>query len=304
MLPQLGHGGGTPMPRNESDASSSSTLPTPSAAETMIGAAAFGRTWRKITRPSPAPSARAATTKSRPRSASTSARTSRLVQPRCETDQQDEHREGQAIPQRDRHQENEDARQREADIHTPHQHPVYPAAIVSGGGADQRAEGDGHQGAERGDAQRHPRTPHDPAPDVSTQHVGPEDERPGGRQILQADDVELRVRVERRNERRGDGDDGEKRQDAEAPRRGAVAEEAAPPFAALRALVHRPHRFRGQEQRDEQREPGPERHVATVSRSDGRTRRRGSAMPSRTSATRLPSTTTTLAMSAVAVTTG
>src|ERR1041385_1637576 len=102
----------------------------------------------------------------------------------------------------------------------------------------------------------------------------------------------------------GDAEQDVGHQVAEAPRCGAVAEEAAPPLAALRALAPRPHRFRGQEQRDEQREPGPERHVATVSRADARTRRRGSAMPSRTSATRLPSTTTTLAMSAVAVTTG
>ncbi|PYP09224.1 MAG: hypothetical protein DMD59_09660 [Gemmatimonadetes bacterium] len=79
MLPQVGSGGLMPIPRKDSDASSRSTFPTPSAAETMIGAAAFGRTWRKITRPLPAPSARAATTKSRCRSESTSARTSRLV---------------------------------------------------------------------------------------------------------------------------------------------------------------------------------------------------------------------------------
>src|SRR3990172_4186314 len=55
MLPQLGAGGGTPMPRNDSAASSSSTLPMPRAAETMIGAAALGRTWRKITRAPPPP---------------------------------------------------------------------------------------------------------------------------------------------------------------------------------------------------------------------------------------------------------
>src|SRR5438552_5716483 len=79
MLPQLASGGGTPMPRKGSAASSSSTFPTPSAAETMIGAAAFGSTWRRITRLEPAPSARAATTKSRCRRESTSARTSRLV---------------------------------------------------------------------------------------------------------------------------------------------------------------------------------------------------------------------------------
>src|SRR5206468_2223446 len=39
MLPQLGRGGATPMPRKDSDASSRSTLPTLRAADTMIGAA-------------------------------------------------------------------------------------------------------------------------------------------------------------------------------------------------------------------------------------------------------------------------
>src|SRR2546422_7497814 len=78
ILPQLASGGLMPMPRKDNAASSRSTFPTPSAADTMIGAAAFGRTWRKITRPVPAPSACAATTKSRCRRESTSALTSRL----------------------------------------------------------------------------------------------------------------------------------------------------------------------------------------------------------------------------------
>src|SRR2546429_222281 len=51
----------------------------PSAADTMIGAAALGSTWRKIRRVGPAPTARAAATNSRSRRPSTSARTSRLV---------------------------------------------------------------------------------------------------------------------------------------------------------------------------------------------------------------------------------
>src|SRR5439155_3684761 len=79
MFPQLGAGEGTPMPRNDSPASSSITLPIPSAADTMIGAAALGNTWRKITRAGSAPSARAAATNSRSRTLNTSARTSRLV---------------------------------------------------------------------------------------------------------------------------------------------------------------------------------------------------------------------------------
>src|SRR5881396_3556324 len=44
MLPQLGVGEGTPIPRNESPASSSIMWPMPRAPETMIGAAALGRT--------------------------------------------------------------------------------------------------------------------------------------------------------------------------------------------------------------------------------------------------------------------
>src|SRR5881409_3788064 len=44
ILPQLGAGEGTPRPRNESPASSSIMWPMPRAAETMIGAAALGRT--------------------------------------------------------------------------------------------------------------------------------------------------------------------------------------------------------------------------------------------------------------------
>src|SRR5437667_1885704 len=44
MLPQLGVGEGPPIPRNESPASSSIMWPMPRAPETMIGAAALGRT--------------------------------------------------------------------------------------------------------------------------------------------------------------------------------------------------------------------------------------------------------------------
>src|SRR4029077_1915945 len=44
MFPQLGAGDGTPIPRNDNPASSSITLPMPSAADTMIGAAALGNT--------------------------------------------------------------------------------------------------------------------------------------------------------------------------------------------------------------------------------------------------------------------
>src|SRR2546422_5420379 len=79
MFPQLGTGDGTPMPRNDRLASSSMTLPMPSAADTISGAATLGRTWRRMMRAGRAPSARAAATNSRSRSDRTSARTRRLV---------------------------------------------------------------------------------------------------------------------------------------------------------------------------------------------------------------------------------
>src|SRR5258707_744584 len=164
MLPQVGSGGLMPIPRNDRDASSKSTFPTPSAADTMIGAAAFGRTWRKITRPLP-------------------------------------------------------------------------------------------------------------------------------------------VRIERRDEGRGERHDDQEGEDPEPPRGRAVAKEAAPPIVADGAVTQRPHQLGGRYQSDEQGEPVAERHAVRASTSaPTRTRSRGSASPKRMSARRLPPTTTVLATSAVAVT--
>ena len=65
MFPQLGVGGGTPMPRNESADSVRIAAATPRVAEISTGDKALGRIWRKMIRRSEAPSARAARTKSR-----------------------------------------------------------------------------------------------------------------------------------------------------------------------------------------------------------------------------------------------
>src|SRR5207249_3205065 len=171
--------------------------------------------------------------------------------------------------------------------------------------ADHGAERDRDERAQRADPQRDARPIHDPAPHVAAEDIRPENERPGGRQILEVDGVRLHDRIERSDQRRGDGDGDQEYQDDEPPRRRAVAEKAPPPLVLQPALAQRPRGFRGRDERDEQCEPAAERHAVTFSSSPPpppRTRRRGSAIPSRMSASRFPATTTTLAMSAVAVT--
>jgi len=78
-----------------------------------------------------------------------------------------------------------------------------------------------------------------------------------------------------------------------------------PALAAQPALAEGADGFGGGDQRDDQREPRAERHaVSTWATGSARTRSRGSAMPRRMSASRFPATTTTLAVKAVAVTSG
>src|SRR4026208_960892 len=60
MLPQEAVGSGTPRPRNERADSVRIAAATPKLAETITGARAFGRRWRKMMRPSRAPRARCA----------------------------------------------------------------------------------------------------------------------------------------------------------------------------------------------------------------------------------------------------
>src|SRR5712691_10426537 len=118
-------------------------------------------------------------------------------------------------------------------------------------------------------------------------------------------DVELLVRVERRDEGRGQRDEHQEREDPESPRRRAVAKEAAPALVPHRAVAERPDQLGRHDQRDTQREPRAQRHAVRASASaSARTRSRGSAMPTRMSASRLPATTTVLATNALAVTTG
>src|SRR5829696_8410362 len=56
MLPQDGVGGWTPMPRNDSDASTRIAFATPNVAATRTTPAVFGSRWRNIRRASEAPS--------------------------------------------------------------------------------------------------------------------------------------------------------------------------------------------------------------------------------------------------------
>jgi len=64
MLPHDGSGGWTPSPRNDSAASIMIAVDRLNVACTMIGASTLGRTARRMIRPSRAPSARYASTKS------------------------------------------------------------------------------------------------------------------------------------------------------------------------------------------------------------------------------------------------
>ena len=79
MLPHDGSGGTTPTPRNDSAASSRIALATISGAKTMIVDVRFGSSSPNIVRSGPAPWARAASTNSRSRSASTSPRIGRAM---------------------------------------------------------------------------------------------------------------------------------------------------------------------------------------------------------------------------------
>src|SRR6266699_3732064 len=79
MLPQLGSGGGMLYPRKPSAASSRMMPDTPRVAETMIGASALGRMWRRMMRVFEAPRARAAWTNSCSRSTRNWARIKRPI---------------------------------------------------------------------------------------------------------------------------------------------------------------------------------------------------------------------------------
>src|SRR2546430_10192756 len=103
------------------------------------------------------------------------------------------------------------------------------------------------------------------------------------------DDVELLVGIKGSDDWRRQRDEDQKRQDAGAARGRPVAEEAAPALAAQSALSQDADGFGRDDERDEQCQPVAERHpVATSTSASARTRRRGSATPSRMSASRLP----------------
>src|SRR5580765_7532277 len=75
--PQAGSGGGTPTPRNDSDASAMITTPIVRLASTMAEFKTFGRMWRRITRVREAPAISASLTNSRSRRLKTSPRITR-----------------------------------------------------------------------------------------------------------------------------------------------------------------------------------------------------------------------------------
>src|SRR5205085_9293220 len=76
---QLGVGGTTPTPRNESDASVTSAVATPSVACTMIGAVILRQIWRRMIVTGETPTTRAAATYSRSRSESVWPRARRAI---------------------------------------------------------------------------------------------------------------------------------------------------------------------------------------------------------------------------------
>src|SRR6266850_1951747 len=123
--------------------------------------------------------------------------------------------------------------------------------------------------------------------------------------VLEVHDVQLLVRIERCDERRRHRDEDQEYEDAETPGRGPVPKKAPPSFLPQGAMAQGADELGRHDQGDEQREPRAERHAVTASTSVvARTRRRGSASPRRMSVSRLPATTTTLAINAVPVTTG
>src|SRR6266550_2458820 len=123
--------------------------------------------------------------------------------------------------------------------------------------------------------------------------------------VLEVHDVQLLVRIERCDERRRQGDKHQECEDAETPGRRPVPKKAPPSFLPQGAMAQGADELGGRDQGDEQCEPRAERHAVTASTSIvARTRRRGSASPKRMSASRLPATTTTLAINAVPVTIG
>lgn len=79
MLPQLGVGGCTPMPRKDSADSTSTAEATPKVAATSTGAMALGRMCRKMIRGLLAPMAFTASTKSRSFRLKNSARTNLVI---------------------------------------------------------------------------------------------------------------------------------------------------------------------------------------------------------------------------------
>ena len=81
--------------------------------------------------------------------------------------------------------------------------------------------------------------------------------------ILEADDIELPVGLERCDQGGGDGDHNQKHQYHEAPCGGGMAKKSAPPLVAERALSQRAHGFSGENDRDQQREPAGERHAGS-----------------------------------------
>src|SRR6516165_4948410 len=78
MPPQLGAGGGTPRPRKLSAPSTTMITATASRKKAISGNAMFGSSSRARIRPWPAPSARAAVTKSRPANDNVAARATRV----------------------------------------------------------------------------------------------------------------------------------------------------------------------------------------------------------------------------------
>jgi hypothetical protein len=77
--PHVTRSAGTPMPRNDSADSARMAEATLKDAVTSTGASAFGRMWRNMTAALDMPRARAATTKSRPRSLKNSLRMNRAT---------------------------------------------------------------------------------------------------------------------------------------------------------------------------------------------------------------------------------
>ena len=162
---------------------------------TITTESAFGIRWRTISRVRVPPIIRAATTKSRTRSVSTSPRTSRdgtCQEKRPMIRLCDDHRG--AAPRR-QHEHDEEERNRQQDVDEAHQHRVDEAAGEPGERSVERPDHRRDERGEEADLERRLAAEHDPAELVEAVVVGAEQVAAARRGSLSSGFVSTLVRV-------------------------------------------------------------------------------------------------------------